>query len=104
MAPGVRHRRLLADTGESLHLFRVRPGAGLPVHDHSGDELTCVLEGAFMDVTGTYAAGDAIPMRPGLMHAPAAIGGEDCVCLLAVSGRLRFVTLIPRLMQRFLGL
>lgn len=104
VAPGVRHARLLAAEGESLHLFRVRPGASLPVHDHAGAELTCVLEGAFEDMTGTYAAGDAVPMRPGLAHEPVAIGDEDCVCLLAISGRLRFATPIPRLLQRFLGL
>jgi putative transcriptional regulator len=104
VAPGVRHARLLAAGEEALPLFRVRPGASLPVHDHRGDELTCVLEGAFEDATGTYAAGDAVTMRPGLAHEPVAIGGGVCVCLLAVSGRLRFVTPIPRLVQRFLGL
>lgn len=104
VAPGVRHARLLAADDESLHLFRVRPGANLPNHDHAGAELTCVLEGAFEDTTGIYAAGDAVPMRPGLAHEPVAIGGEDCVCLLAVVGRLRFATPIPRLVQRFLGL
>ena len=104
VAPGVRHARLLSADDEALHLFRVRPGASLPRHDHAGLELTCVLEGAFEDATGVYAAGDAVPMRPGLVHEPVAIGETDCTCLLAVSGRLRFATPIPRLMQRFLGL
>ena len=104
VAPGVRHARLLADVDESLHLFRVRPGACLPRHDHNGPELTCVLEGAFEDSTGTYTHGDAVPMRPGNAHEPTAVGDQDCVCLLAVVGRLRFVTPIPRLLQRFLGL
>ena len=102
--PGARHARLLVAEDESLHLFRVRPGASLPAHDHGGDELTCVLEGAFADATGVYAAGDAIAMRPGLAHEPVAIGGADCVCLLAVSGRLRFAMPVPRFLQRFLGL
>ena len=104
VAPGVRHVQLLADQDESLHLFRVRSGSRLPRHDHAGPELTCVLEGAFEDSTGIYADGDAVPMRPGLVHEPAAIGDQDCVCLLAVVGRLRFVTPIPRLIHRFLGL
>lgn len=104
VAPGVRHARLLCDEDESLHLFRVRPGASLPSHDHAGAELTCVLEGAFEDATGIYAAGDAVSMQPGLPHEPVAIGDADCVCLLAITGRLRFATPIPRFMQRFLGL
>ncbi len=104
VAPGVRHVRLLTDDDESLHLFRVRSGASLPRHDHAGAELTCVVEGAFEDVTGIYAYGDAVPMRPGRPHEPVAIGDQDCVCLLAVVGRLRFATPIPRLLQQFLGL
>ncbi len=104
VAPGVRHARLLADRDESLHLFRVRAGACLPCHDHNGPELTCVLEGAFEDSTEIYAQGDAVPMRPGRPHEPTAIGERDCVCLLAVVGRLRFVTPIPRFLQRFLRL
>lgn len=104
VAPGVRHARLLCEEDEALHLFRVRPGANLPGHDHNGPELTCVLEGAFEDAMGVFAAGDAVAMRPGLPHEPVAIGDEDCVCLLAVAGRLRFATPIPRLVQRFLGL
>ena len=104
VAPGVRHARLLGDEDESLHLFRVRPGASLPSHDHGGAELTCVLEGAFEDTTGVYTYGDAVPMRPGFPHEPVAIGDRDCVCLLAIVGRLRFATPIPRLLQRFLGL
>jgi putative transcriptional regulator len=104
VAPGVRHARLLSDNDESLHLFRVRPGASLPRHDHGGGELTCVLAGAFEDRTGVYAAGDAALMRPGLAHEPVAIGSAECVCLLAVAGRLRFATIIPRLVQRVLGL
>ena len=104
VAPGVRHARLLHDDGASLHLFRVRPGASLPRHDHGGLELTCVLEGAFEDRTGVYAGGDAVPMHPGSPHEPVAVGDQDCVCLLAVAGKLRFKTPIPRLIQGFLGL
>ncbi len=104
MAPGVRHALLMAAEGESLHLFRVRPEASLPAHDHGGVELTCVLEGAFHDGTGAYAAGDAVPMRPGHGHEPVATGGQDCVCLLAVQGRLRFSGLLPRLAQHVLRL
>ena len=104
VAPGVRHRRLFATAEESLHLFRVRPGASLPSHDHDGEELTSVIAGAFQDATGLYVAGDAVPMRPGVAHEPVAIGDTDCVCLLAVSGHLRFAGLLPRLMQHVLGL
>lgn len=103
VAPGVRHRRLLAAEGESLHLFRVRSGASLPLHDHGGEELTCVLEGAFEDDTGAYAAGDAVALRTGTAHAPVAVGGSDCTCLVAISGRLRFTMSLPRIVRRLLG-
>ena len=104
VAPAVRHARLLGEGCESLHLFRVRPGAALPRHDHGGPELTCVLEGAVQDETGTYEAGDARPKRPGAPHEPVAVGDRDCVCLLATAGRLRFATSIPSLVQKVMGL
>lgn len=104
VAPGVRHALLVAEDDESLHLFRVRPNASLPAHDHGGPELTCVLEGKFRDSAGEYAAGDAVAMRPGLDHEPVATGTAECVCLLAVQGRLRFRGLLPRLAQHLLRL
>jgi putative transcriptional regulator len=104
VAPGVRHARLLHEGHESLHLFRVRSGYSLPVHYHSGPELTCVLEGAYSDETGLHSAGDAVPGQASGPHEVRAVGARDCTCLLAVTGRLRFSTLIPRAMQWFLGL
>lgn len=104
VAPGVRHRRLLAADGESLHIFRVAPGASLPRHDHGGDELTHVLEGSFQDETGRYQAGDAVAQGPGVEHGCTNSGTVECVCILAVTGHLRFEGLIPRVMQRVLGL
>jgi putative transcriptional regulator len=104
VAPGIRHARLLHDGHESLHLFRVCLGYSLPVHHHNGPELTCVLEGAYADETGVHSAGDAVSTQAGGPHEVRAVGARDCVCLLAVTGRLRFVTPIPRAMQWFLGL
>jgi putative transcriptional regulator len=91
LAPGVRHAVVRAwPTGETLRLLRVRSGTALPTHSHQGAEMTLVLQGTFVDKTGTYTSGDLVEAEEDVCHQPIAEGPEDCVCLIASQGRLRF--------------
>ncbi len=71
-------------------LIRLAGGSVLPEHGHTGEERTLVLRGAFEDETGLYEPGDVCFADSGDEHAPVAMRGDDCVCLIVSSGRMRF--------------
>jgi len=88
-----------------LDLIRVAPGTALPAHGHTGSELTCVLAGAFADMTGEYRVGDFAESDPSLDHQPTASdAGGDCVCLIATTGRLRSESRLVRMVLPLVGL
>ena len=60
--PGIDIKVLLEDeeTGLLTALTRLRPGAVLPLHEHTGLEQTWVLEGRLVDDEGEVAAGDYV--------------------------------------------
>ena len=99
VAPGIRYTLLLRRDGGQLGLLRVRPGASVPQHGHHGNELTCVLEGAFEDGPERYAAGDFTAAGERHSHSQQADATQGCLCLIATHGRLRFGTLLSRLWQ-----
>lgn len=107
LAPGIRHRTLWRDARCTLHLIRVGAGVMLPAHRHRGLELTCVLSGAYRDDGERYAVGDVSEEddddqgdpRRGRDHLVVAEPPEDCVCLMATTGRLRFSGWMARLLQ-----
>ncbi|RVT92006.1 transcriptional regulator [Rhodovarius crocodyli] len=102
LGPGIRLMPLIrrgAD-GARLDLIRVKPGACLPGHGHTGMELACVLKGAFQDETGEYRAGDFAEGDEALDHCPVALPVDgECVCLISTSGRLRAHSWLARLIQ-----
>jgi putative transcriptional regulator len=91
-------------TGTRLDLIRVAAGIALPEHDHTGQELTCVIAGGFADESGEYHAGDLEEGDSGLNHQPRALAGEECICLLSTTGYLRAKSLIARLLQPIFGI
>ncbi len=106
IAPGMRlmplQRRGTDDA--RLDLIRVAPGMKLPAHGHTGTELTLVLQGAFGDETGEYHAGDVAEGDPELDHQPEALPmGQDCICLISTTGRLRAHGWLARLVQPLVG-
>lgn len=106
IGPGIRimplRRRDRDDT--RLDLLRVAPGVALPGHGHSGFELTCVLQGGFRDETGDYLAGDMAEGDAKMEHRPEALRlGEECICLVATTGRLRAHDWLARLVQPLIG-
>jgi len=61
------------DEGRSTILFKMAPGAIVPLHEHTALEQTFMLEGSLEDAEGSVAAGDFV-WRPGgnvhVAHAP----------------------------------
>ena len=107
LGPGIRLMPLIPRGADDtrLDLIRVAPGIALPAHGHTGDEIACVLQGAFGDETGTYAAGDCAEGDPSLDHEPKALDvGEQCVCLIATTGRLRAHGWFARMIQPLFGI
>lgn len=108
LAPGLWHRTLWHDEYSTLHFIRVKPGVSLPGHRHRGLELTCVLSGAYHDGNGKlYAAGDVSEEddddednpRHDEDHLVMAELSQDCVCVMATTGRLLFNGWMARLLQ-----
>ena len=107
LAPGIRHSTLWRDDRSTLHLIRVKAGVMLPAHRHHGLELTCVLSGAYQDDGKLYVVGDVSEEDDGgddhsrreQDHLVVAEPPEDCVCIMATTGRLRFSGWMARLLQ-----
>jgi anti-sigma factor ChrR (cupin superfamily) len=64
--PGIEMKVLYADptTGMSSILFKMAPGAEVPLHEHTALEQTYVLSGALVDDEGVATAGNFV-WRPG---------------------------------------
>ena len=107
LAPGIRHSTLWHDDYSTLHFIRVKAGVMLPAHRHRGLELTCVLSGAYKDDGKLYSVGDVSEKddddegnpRREQDHLVVAEPPEDCVCIMATTGRLRFSRWMARLLQ-----
>ena len=72
--PGIEIKVLYADdSGITTALFKLAPGAVVPLHEHTALEQTYLLEGSLEDAEGSCGAGDFV-WRPGgnihVAHAP----------------------------------
>ena len=85
----------IADLGDidgaaEFSLYHIAEGGRIPKHNHSGTEMTLVLQGGFSDESGSYHAGDFVTREAGDIHAPTALPGGDCICLAVLESPLRF--------------
>lgn len=96
---GVRQAILPTGPKATVRLLHIPAGQAVPDHGHRGMELTLVLRGAFRDATDRFGPGDLEIAGEDLAHKPVAEAGEDCICLAATDAPLRFVGLMPRLLQ-----
>ena len=87
-----------------VFLLKSAPGSKMLQHEHSGLEITCVLTGAFAHEGGRFGPGDFDFGDPTIDHRPNIEAGEDCLCLVAMQGELKFSGLLGRLMQPFVRL
>ena len=99
-APGLRELRLPV-AGASL--IRLQGGGALAPHGHTGEELTLVLSGTFSDCAGVYGVGDIGFADEALDHSPLVPPGDDCVCLVATTGALKFHGALARITARLLA-
>jgi mannose-6-phosphate isomerase-like protein (cupin superfamily) len=64
---------------------KILPGGGFPPHEHLGDEIVLVLQGAFRDITGTVVgAGQTARMPSGSSHSFEVEGDLPLVYLAVV--------------------
>lgn len=106
IAPGLALQPLTppAQSETRLFLLRARPGMRLMAHGHSALELTCVLQGSFSHDGERYGTGDFDTGDGEADHA-IAIGSEcECLCLVALRGKLEFRGLAGRLVQPFIAI
>jgi len=99
---GIRRLPLIASGGAITELVRVEPGFGAAEHDHTAEELTLVLTGAYNDGDARYDPGEISRAGPGFLHAPRAEPGELCYLLLISFGPARFTGRFG-LLQRLTG-
>ena len=96
---GVRQAILKTGPGASARLLYIPAGQSMPDHGHRGMELTLVLQGAFSDSEDRFGPGDIEIATEDLEHTPVAEAGVACICLAVTDAPLRFMGLIPRLLQ-----
>jgi putative transcriptional regulator len=101
---GARQSVVCSDGEATARLIYIPAGQSMPQHTHRGLEMTLVLKGAFRDEDGVYARGDVEVADQQVDHTPIAEPGEDCICLIATDGRLKFNGLLPRIAQPFIGI
>jgi putative transcriptional regulator len=107
LAPGLRHIEVVPHdlvSGANLRLLRIAPGMAMPRHGHHGSELTLILSGSYHDELGQFGRGDVAETDGEIVHKPISDNEVDCICLIATEARLKFDSLLARLVQRFTGI
>lgn len=105
LGPGIRYARVnTREVGQNVILLKVAAGKRMPAHTHEGEELTCVLYGAFADESGRYGPGDLEEADSDMDHEPKAGPESPCICLISVEGRLRIHSLLGRLAAPLVGM
>ncbi|ETX09604.1 anti-ECF sigma factor ChrR [Marinomonas ushuaiensis DSM 15871] len=87
------------DGGAQIALTRVKAGAHMPTHTHTGDEITLVLEGAFSDESGVYRQGDFINRDASHKHKPIVTKDAECICLTVLDAPIEFTGWFTRLLN-----
>ena len=83
--PGIEIKVLYSDdSGITTALFKLAPGAVVPLHEHTALEQTYMLEGSLEDAEGKCGAGDFVWRPGGNIHVAHAPGGAT---FLAVFNR-----------------
>jgi len=103
VVPGLSYRMLMKRGRARVYLTKSRPGAGIGLHTHRGNELTLVLAGGFTDEMGSYGKGDIVLTTPEVHHTPVADDDGDCVTLAMTDGPLKFRNPGAGLIARIFG-
>jgi len=100
-APGLRTLAMPTHGEGHAELFRILPGHGAPMHTHTGEEFTLVIEGAFHDGHARYDAGDIAYGHPTLTHRPIAEPGPTCYAFAVTLSPLRLTGALGALQRLF---
>ena len=89
---GVDVYRLYGDgvTGPTAALLRFRPGAKVPLHEHTGYEHIIVLHGSQVDENSRADAGTLIVNPPGTRHA--VLSEHGCIVLAIYERPVAFLS------------
>jgi putative transcriptional regulator len=103
IAPSVHLRPIVLPEPCDTRVFLLRSGPGTRMlqHTHTDVELTCILSGAFSHEGGRYGPGDFDLGDATVDHRPVVDTGEECLCLVAMQGKLRLDGLLGRIIQPF---
>lgn len=102
LSPSIRAATLCTDlNGARVEMLRIKAGAQVATHTHTGDEYTLVLEGSFSDETGIFREGDFVVRDSSHQHRPVATKDRECICLTVTDAPLRFTGFFGRLLNPF---
>lgn len=99
IAPGVHVIRAAQVKDSDLILLRNAAGRCIPMHSHGKNELTMILQGAYDDALGHFAAGDVADLDCDIAHQPVTAPGVPCICVAAIDAPLQFSGWLARLLQ-----
>jgi putative transcriptional regulator len=99
-------RRVLTpeDGDHRVIMFKIDPGRKMLQHTHSGQELTCVISGSYSDEGGRYGPGDFEEADSEISHRPIVDSDVPCICVVALTGKVRLEGFVGRLLQPFVRL
>jgi putative transcriptional regulator len=103
VTPGLSYRMLMRGRRARVYLTKSRPGTGIGLHTHHGNELTLVLAGGFTDEMGSYGVGDIVLTTPAVHHTPIADDDGDCITLAMTDAPLKFNSIGAGLIARIFG-
>ncbi len=85
--------------GGKAKIYRIAPGTAVPIHSHTGAEVTLVLAGGFTDETGSYGPGDIAIQEAGSEHQPVADDDGECVVFAVNEGDIKLTGPIGRVLN-----
>ena len=87
------------EAGGQAKVYRIASGRAVPIHTHTGAEVTLVLSGGFTDETGSYGPGDIAIQEAGSEHQPVADDDGECMVLAVNEGEIKLTGPIGRVLN-----
>lgn len=94
--PGMYEYEIDAFEDEKVSLLKAKPGSRMLSHTHEGEEATLILSGEMADGDRVFRKGDVAFADESSDHNPHIIGNETCICLIVMSGKLKFTGTVGR--------
>lgn len=106
IGPGMHMSRVRVpqDPDANIIMLKVGPGRALPDHGHVGTEFTYILSGSYTDRLGQFRPGDIAEVDEDVEHQPIVDPNQECICIAAMEGRMRFNGFIGRMLQPIFGI